>query len=72
MWFKYDVEVLPKDACETQRIETRRCFYAAVHRFLQIMKGPMSDLSDDAGVAYLESIEAEITDFVKRVDGGKA
>ena len=63
-WESYNSKVLPQDAGEVQRSETRRAFYAGawwclLQVFLRIGEG---DVSEDA-VAWLTRMAAEIEVF---------
>jgi hypothetical protein len=64
MWDSYARAVLPMDVGETQKTETRRAFYAGVFALLEKFKNiGENEVSEDAGVAYLEAISVEVTRF---------
>jgi hypothetical protein len=72
MWAKYDKFILPKDAPEIQRTETRRAFYAAIQEFLNELCGPITDGSLDGGAAQLDRYLKELHSFADEIAKGKA
>jgi hypothetical protein len=67
MWQSYDRDVLPPEAGEVQRRETKRAFYAGVWSLLQQFKAVGSDdISEAQGAAILEAIQQEVGAFGAR------
>lgn len=67
-WIDYRKKVVPPDAPDVQIQETRRGFYAGALAILQMqfaVSGGEEELSDDAGVALIESWHQECADFMK-------
>lgn len=61
---------LDLDNCPTaQVIETRRAFYGAIGQLLFYLKNDLSEVSDDDGVAELESIWKQVATFWDRQAG---
>lgn len=72
-WASFALAVIPADAPPVQRQEMRRAFYAGCWSMLQLVKLIGTDaVSEDEGVATLEQMEAEITEFYRKVKGGRA
>lgn len=72
-WQEYVDRVLPVDVSAIQRQETRRAFYAACAHMLDIFSDiGDDDLSEDAGVAVLEGLAAEIERHTRDVAEGRA
>lgn len=69
MWASYEAQVIPANAHETQRVETRRAFYAGAHGVLQLLNSVAETLSDDDGAAVIQQVHDEIAAFVAR--GGR-
>ncbi len=64
--------LLPPDASVTQKIETRRAFYAGAGCLLSSLVatfGPGTEPTD-ADVKVLEDVNAELQDFLKHVANG--
>ena len=71
-WESYAAAVIPLEAERTQRIESRRCFYAGAWYLLQILnRVAEDDISEDAGVRILERITGEIEEFYRHVRRGE-
>lgn len=73
-WRSYAEHVLPAGASKVQTQETKRAFYAgAVHLFgaLGMFIG-LGDVSEDAGLAIMESVDEEIKAFLRDVKSGRA
>lgn len=72
-WYQYVERVLPPNASATQKAETRRAFYAGAWHVLSTMQDiGEPDISEDQGVAILESIKTEILGFLDDVKAGRA
>jgi hypothetical protein len=69
-WTSYLQKVLPIDVGKVQRVETKRAFYAGAWHLLQAFKQMPDALTEEEGVAWLESQAKEITQFYKRVEAG--
>ena len=73
MWVDFWQHVAPPHCEEVQRQEMKRAFFAGCHVMLQTVKGIGSEVvSEDAGVAYLERLEAELRRFQRAMIDGKA
>lgn len=72
-WRDFNRRVIPPDAPAVQRSEMRRAFYAGVQVMMGIARG-LGDpsVSEEAGVAVLEGIEAEMREFVDLIREGRA
>jgi hypothetical protein len=68
-WEKFRGKVIPKEAEESQISDMKMAFYAGAFSFLTMQKEVIgsSDISEDAGIALLESWQQEINDYFKRV-----
>jgi hypothetical protein len=67
-WKSYESRVLPADADETQRLETRRAFYAGAWHLLQVMiRLGEDDVTEDAGTLAVSRLEGELEEFVRDV-----
>lgn len=64
-WRSYERKVLPLDAPDTQRREVRLGFYAGASWMLAVYV-KIAQMTDDAGVAVIESLHAEATEFGRR------
>ncbi len=65
--------ILPPDAPAMQVIETRRAFYAACCGMLSIMRAiGNDDVSEEVGVAHLESMARELVAFQDDLRAGRA
>jgi hypothetical protein len=67
-WIDYRKEVVPVTASAEQIQETRRAFYAGAHAILTMqfaVSGGEEEVSEDAGVALIESWHQECRDFNK-------
>jgi len=72
MWESFS-KVIPADAPDVQRIEMRRAFYAGVWGLLCSAKAVGRDeVSEEAGVAYFESVDAECRAFQADLLAGRA
>jgi hypothetical protein len=73
MWASYASNVMPTGAPEVQLTECRRAFMAGAWAMLQACKRVGEpDVSEEAGVIYLSSLEAELAAFYRDVKSGKA
>jgi len=73
-WQDFEKRVLPADAGEVQRIETRRAFYAGAQALLC---GLLNMFEPDHGpteedLKAMDSIKAELDQFAADVKGGVA
>lgn len=72
MWASFS-EVIPPDAPDVQRVEMRRAFYAGVWGLMcEVKRVGTDEVSEDAGVAYFESIVAECQAFRAELLAGRA
>jgi hypothetical protein len=72
-WQTYAAQVLPANASRTQRIETRRGFYAGAQALLALINGvSIDDVSIDQGAAMLELLHQELLAFGNDVQAGRA
>jgi len=62
IWHSYLEQVVPKNATESQVIETKRAFYAGVQAMLAIMT-KIGDLPPGKGMEALQNIDKELTAF---------
>lgn len=64
-WELYEREVVPSPACEVQRTETQRAFYAGAVAMSTIVEGVGDErVSEDAGVAILAGLKDELGAFI--------
>ena len=70
-WSEYARQVLPETAGMTQRVETRRAFYAGARALLKTLE-EVSGLSEEQGVEILEQLEGECDDFLEDLKQGRA
>lgn len=73
-WRDYEIRVLPIDAPEVQRIETRRAFYAGAQ---SLFTGLINSLelgteSTDNDLKMMDSIKAELDKFLIDLQSGAA
>ena len=73
-WSSYEARVLPKNAGDVQRIETRRAFYAGAGAFLACMQGNLEagPEATDGDVENLDTLVKELETFAHQVKGGVA
>ena len=72
-WTDYSLEVLPLNATEVQRMETRRVFYAGAYAVMCAMVGIGDDsVSESDGINLMESMLQECEQFKSDVIAGKA
>ena len=72
-WAAYEAQVLPSTAGETQRIETRRGFYAGAQALLSLInRVSIDDVSEDQGAAMIERLHQELLAFSRDVLAGRA
>jgi hypothetical protein len=69
-WMTYLQKVVPVDSGPTQKVETRRAFYAGAWHLLQMMKGLPDTWTEDEGAAWLKAREDELRKFYERVGAG--
>lgn len=71
-WESYVKGVMPKDAPEVQRTETRRAFYAGLFSMMNAMKRiGEPDIPEEAGVEWLDDLDREIMLFYQDVKNGR-
>jgi hypothetical protein len=58
-WESFERAVVPIDAPPIQRQEMRKAFYAGAVSMLNIVTGPLTDMSDEAGCALIDSLVEE-------------
>ncbi len=66
-WLKMWAMIEPHGAHETQRIETRRAFYAGAHTMLSLLTENVSEGDD-----LIEKLDEEIGAFFAEVKAGRA
>jgi hypothetical protein len=72
-WESYERDVMPHDAGHSQRVETRRAFYAGAQAVLQMALAIGEDsVSEAQGVFALEVLRQECEAFVGLIREGKA
>lgn len=72
-WQSFALSVLPPDAPTVQKTEMRRAYYAGCWAMLQDLKSLGEDaVSEDAGAAELDKLEAELREFQRNVREGRA
>jgi hypothetical protein len=72
-WESYERDVMPRDAGQDQRVETRRAFYAGAKAVLQMALQIGEDsVSEAQGVILLETLKRECEAFVDLIRKGKA
>lgn len=69
-WLSYEQMVLPKDAGEVQRSETKQAFFAGASTIFQALMVGLSDGPDESGgdMKMLSTIEQELRNFGKTFD----
>lgn len=73
-WEIYRKRVIPENAHAIQVIESRRAFYAGAECLMVAVMQNLSDGSEttEADLAVMESIDAELKQFVRDVQAGVA
>lgn len=71
-WRRYLTRVIPRSAPPTQITESRRSFYAGAYSLLVLLREVNDEMTDDAGVALLQSVDDELRAFAIRVAEGRA
>lgn len=73
-WIKYAEHVLPANAPRIQRKECRLAFYAGAGLLFEKLTNAVGpdDVSEDAGVDIMASVDAEIRAFLDDVKRGRA
>jgi hypothetical protein len=74
LWLSYLDQVIPVGAPLVQIQESKRAFYAAAGLVLDLLMSGIGDdtVSEEDGVAYLESLHQEVRAFVGDVVNGRA
>lgn len=73
-WRQYAEHVLPAGANRVQKQETKRAFYAGAGLLFEALTeavGP-DDVSEDAGMDIMASVDTEIRAFLADVKRGRA
>lgn len=72
-WRTYAEHVLPAGAGAAQKQETRRAFYAGAGLLFEAMTNAVGpdDVSEDAGMEIMASVDAEIRAFLRDVKAGR-
>lgn len=72
-WRSYAEHVLPAGASPIQKQETRRAFYAGAGLLFEALTNAVGpdDVSEDAGMDIMESVDAEIKAFLLDVKAGR-
>lgn len=73
-WRDFEIQVIPLDAPEVQRVESRRAFYAGA---VTLFSGIMSILEPgeeptEQDLETMDAIKAEIDAYAKELRDGKA
>ena len=73
-WKEYATRIMPKGAGQTQHVETRRAFYAGAAAMFGLMTGGLDADKEptDLDVAYVESLNQELKQFLRDLDTGAA
>jgi len=71
-WASFAERVVPEDAGENQKIESKRCFYAGCVGVLKILLNVDEDTSSEESVDVIEGLFQECEQFQKDIKGGKA
>jgi hypothetical protein len=72
-WKSYESSVVPKSAGATQRRETLLAFHAGAHAALCALRAlGETDVDEDVGADYLESLWQESQAFGRAVGEGRA
>lgn len=70
-WLRYSA-ILPKDASEEQRIETKRAFFGGIAALTTIQLDIIAPLPEPLAVIMMVGIEKELAAFAEAVKAGKA
>ena len=72
-WRSYAEHVLPKNASAVQKQETRRAFYAGAGLLFEALTNAVGpdDVSEDAGMDIMASVDTEIRQFLRDVTVGR-
>lgn len=73
-WASFEAMVVPAGAGATQRREMKRAFYGGVSAMLMfaLSLGDKSDAEEDAAIAELDAMSAEVIAFAEAVEAGRA
>lgn len=73
-WCSYLEQVLPGGASPVQAIETRRAFYAGARAMMSVVFCNLSGADETTAedLAVMESLQAELEEFVRDVAEGRA
>lgn len=73
MWESFRDKVIPPTAPQIQVDEMRRAFYAGAWVTLTaVQRIGENDITEDAGIVYLEALKKEGEEFYQRVLSGRA
>lgn len=72
-WNSYAEHVLPSGASAVQKQETRRAFYAGAGLLFEALSNAVGpdDVSEDAGMDIMQSVDDEIRAFIRDVGHGR-
>jgi hypothetical protein len=71
-WESYVRDVMPPNAGQTQRVETRRAFYGGAWVMLNLLKKIADEQPDVQAEASMDALYNELCRFHKDVGEGKA
>jgi hypothetical protein len=73
-WLTFAEHVLPKNVGPVQRQEMRRAFYSGAGLLFENMTNAVGpdEVSEDAGLDIMASVDAEIRAFLEDVKRGRA
>lgn len=66
-WQTYLEKVVPENACDIQRRECKRAFFAGAVVAMSVLKEVGErEMNEDRGAAILEDVDCEIKQFIRR------
>ena len=67
-WASYEAEVVPAEASDVQRLETKRAFYAGAWALLCMILHKTQEIEEDdpAGQSFLKALHDELESFGMR------
>lgn len=74
IWQGYERAVVPADAGDAQRFDTRQAFYAGGLAVFSYLTGPVTALSEDQACAVLSRLQAEFEQnaaMLTKLNGGR-
>ena len=72
LWDTYEKAVIPANAGEIQRMESKRAFYAGVGSLFDLVTTKSAELTEDEAMAYMTSIADDAHAFAAQVIAGDA